>query len=180
MINNYDIGKGHVNSSKKILPEKTVEKLRTAQHFISIHLQSREGLEQLGILRTKRLLQADYSEWLVAQWLDLQLLENPVAKGFDAKDSQGRKYQIKGRVIQTLGDNTSFDFKTLRTKFDFLVGVLLSPSIRLLGLIRVDYETVKELANRNRGRYSFRLNQQALNDPRVERLFWNEFGLEVK
>ena len=92
------------------LPEKTVEKLRTAQHFISVHLQSREGLEQLGILRTKRLLQADYSEWLVSQWLDLKLLENPVAKGFDARDSQGRKYQIKGRVVKTLGDNTSFDF----------------------------------------------------------------------
>ena len=109
------------------LPEQTVEKLGTAQHFISVHLQSREGLEQLGILRTKRLLQADYSEWLVSQWLDLKLLENPVAKGFDARDSQGRKYQIKGRVVKTLGDNTSFDFKTLRNKFDFLVGVSTQP-----------------------------------------------------
>ena len=162
------------------LPEKTVEKLRTAQHFISVHLQSREGLEQLGILRTKRLLQADYSEWLVSQWLDLKLLENPVAKGFDARDSQGRKYQIKGRVVKTLGDNTSFDFKTLRNKFDFLVGVLLSPSMNLLGMIRVDYETVKAIANKNRGRYSFRLNRQALEPPSLERLFWNESGLELK
>ena len=58
-----------------------------------------------------------------------------MAKGFDARD-QGRKYQIKGRVVKTLGDNTSFDFKTLRNKFDFLVGVLLSPSMSLLGMIR--------------------------------------------
>ena len=163
----------------KKLSDKTVEKLLTAQHFISVHLQSREGLEQLGIL-TKRLLQADYSEWLVPQWLDLKLLENPVAKGFDARDSQGRKYQIKGRVVKTLGDNTSFDFKTLRNKFDFLVGVLLSPSMSLLGMIRVDYETVKALANKNQGRYSFRLNRQALEHPSLERLFWNESGLELK
>jgi len=83
-------------------------------------------------------------------------------------------------VVQALGDNTSFDFKTLRSKFDFLAGVLLSPSFQLLGLIRVDYDTVKELANKNRGRYSFRLNQQALDDPRLERLFWNETGFEIK
>ena len=163
----------------KNFSEETRTKLQTAEHFIAIHLQSRMGLEQLGILRTKRLLQADYSEWLVAEWLDLQLLDNPVAKGFDAKDSQGRKYQIKGRVVQALGDNTSFDFKTLRNKFDFLIGVLFSPALRMLGLIRVDYEIVKELANKNRGRYSFRLNQPALNDPRVEKLFWNEAGLEI-
>jgi len=165
---------------KNNLPVKTVEKLRTAQHFISVHLQSREGLEEFGMIRTKRLLQADYSEWLVSQWLDLKLLENPVAKGFDARDSQGRKYQIKGRVVKTLGDNTSFDFKTLRNKFDFLIGLLLSPSMTLLGMIRVDYETVKALGNKNRGRYSFRLNLQALEHPRLERLFWNESGLELK
>ena len=103
-----------------------------------------------------------------------------MAKGFDARDSQGRKYQIKGRVVKTLGDNTSFDFKTLRNKFDFLVGVLLSPSMTLLGMIRVDYETVKALANKNRGRYSFRLNRKALEHPSLERLFWNESGLELK
>jgi len=62
---------------------------------------------------------------------------------------------------------------------DFLIGVLFSPALRMLGLIRVDYEIVKELANKNRGRYSFRLNQPALNDPRVEKLFWNEAGLEI-
>ena len=165
--------------SNENLSEETRTKLQTAEHFIAIHLQSRLGLEQLGILRTKRLLQADYSEWLVAEWLDLKLLDNPVAKGFDAKDSKGRKYQIKGRVVQALGDNTSFDFKTLRNKFDFLIGVMFSPDLRVLGLIRVDYDTVKELANKNRGRYSFRLNQPALNDPRVEKLFWNEAGLEI-
>ncbi|MAA91642.1 MAG: hypothetical protein CL914_15835 [Deltaproteobacteria bacterium] len=162
------------------LPDETRAKLQIAEHFIAIHLQSHEGLEQLGILRTKRLLQADYSEWLVSQLLDIQLLDNPVAKGFDGTDSQGQKYQIKGRVVQALGDNTSFDFKTLRSKFDFLAGVLLSPSFQLLGLIRVDYDTVKKLANKNRGRYSFRLNQQALDDPRLERLFWNETGFEIK
>ena len=44
------------------LPDETRAKLQIAEHFIAIHLQSHEGLEQLGILRTKRLLQADYSE----------------------------------------------------------------------------------------------------------------------
>ncbi|MDP6730125.1 MAG: hypothetical protein QF675_09125, partial [SAR324 cluster bacterium] len=73
------------------LPDETRAKLQIAEHFIAIHLQSHEGLEQLGILRTKRLLQADYSEWLVSQLLDIQLLDNPVAKGFDGTDSQGQK-----------------------------------------------------------------------------------------
>jgi len=44
-----------------------------------------EILRDEGIVKTSKVV-ADYGEWLVAQKLNLQLVDNPNNKGFDAFD----------------------------------------------------------------------------------------------
>ena len=109
---------------------KDKEILSVARHLICCYLEARVGLKELGVLRTERSLQSDYAEWLVAHRLGLTLSENAVERGFDARDVQGKTYQIKSRIVNDLSASTSFDFHDIETRFDYLVAEpsVLSPN----------------------------------------------------
>ena len=77
------------------------EKQELAQYFIRSYIAARQGLKKLDVLRSERNLQGDYAEWLAAGLLDLKLMENTVEKGHDAVDKDGRRYQIKSRIVKT-------------------------------------------------------------------------------
>ena len=78
-----------------------------------------------GIVRSSNNPVADYAEQLVATKLGLTL-QTKSAKGYDAVDSEGRRYQIKAR--RRTPENQSTQLSQLRNldqkPFDFLVGVL--------------------------------------------------------
>ena len=100
------------------------KKLVLAKHLVSCYLSSREALKELNILRSERNLQGDYAEWLVSSYLNLELANSSVEKGFDAIDKNGFTYQIKSRIIANLNRNnrnTSFDIKNMNFKFDYLI-----------------------------------------------------------
>ena len=154
---------------------KTSQKRRLAQGFIQSYLAARQGLTDLGILRSERNLQGDYAEWLVAEMLGLRLASSMVQKGIDATDKQGRvSYQVKSRVVTTLEQNTSFDFATIATHFDYLVCVFFSPELEPLGVVRVPYEVVRELGVQNNNNFRFRWNKRTANDARIEKLLWTK------
>jgi hypothetical protein len=119
------------------------EKFRVAQALIRCYLGSRQGLSELRILRSERNLQGDYAEWLVAELLRLKLAESTIQKGYDATDRKGRTYQIKSRIVDSLAKNTSFDWRDINHRFDFLIGVFFSRSFEVLQIIRVPYEVGK-------------------------------------
>ncbi len=146
------------------------EDLPVAKHLIRCYLEARAGLQELGILRTGRSLQSDYAEWLVADRLGLTLSENPVERGFDATDPEGKTYQIKARVVSDLYAPTSFDFREIETRFDYLVGVFFDPSFEVLEMVRVPYEVVKELGSPTASTFRFRWNKSNAQDRRVERV----------
>ena len=152
--------------------EEDKETLESAKHLIRRYLDAREGLKQLGILRSGRTLQGDYAEWLVAHLLNLQLSESSVEKGVDAKDSQGRTYQIKSRIVSDLSSPTSFDFSNQKFRFDYLVAVFFSPEFDVLGILRVPYDVVMELGSQTSS--TFRLYWRGMSslDSRMEQLFW--------
>ena len=150
------------------------KKRELAQYFIRCYIAARQGLTKLAILRSERNLQGDYAEWLAAGLLGLQLAPSTIQKGFDAKDNEGNTYEIKSRIVRTLRQNTSFDFRRGEMQFDFLIGVFFSPSFDLLGVIRVPNQVVRELAVQNANRFSFRWNKQTTGDPRIEKPIWSE------
>jgi hypothetical protein len=148
------------------------EKLQLAQYFIRCYSASRQGLTQRGILRSERSLQGDYAEWLVAELLGLQLAPSGVQKGYDAIDVRGSKYQVKSRVVKSLLERTSFDFRSLDANFDHLACVFLSPLLDVLGILRVPYAAVCDHASTNRNSCRFRWNKATERDPRIEKLIW--------
>ena len=148
------------------------EKLELAQYFIRCYSASRQGLARLGILRSERSLQGDYAEWLVAELLGLQLAPSGVQKGYDAIGSDGAKYQIKSRVVASLTATTSFDFRTLESDFDHLIGVFFSPLLDVLGIIKAPYATVADHVSTNTNSVRFRWNRTTERDPRIEKLLW--------
>jgi hypothetical protein len=158
--------------------EEDKETLQSARHLIRRYLDAREGLKKLGILRSERTLQGDYAEWLVARLLDLQLSESSVEKGFDAKDSQARTYQIKSRIVSDLSSRTSFDLGNPEFRFDYLVAVFFSPGFDVLGILRVPYDVVIELGSQTSS--TFRLYWKGMSslDSRMERLTWSREGAD--
>jgi hypothetical protein len=153
----------------KITNSKT---FKLAQHFIKTHVYSREGLKELGILRSDVSLSAGYAEWIVAELLGLRLAESTVQKGYDAVNRKGQTYQIKSRTVKNLKQNTSFDITDIHNRFDYLIGVFFSKTLDLLGIIRVPYDAVVEMCRRNKNRNSFRWNKSVWSDSRIERLYW--------
>lgn len=150
------------------------EKKDLAQYFIRGCLSARQGLKKMGILRSERSLQGDYAEWLIEEMLCLNLTPTTIQKGYDAKDKYGRTYQIKSRLVKTLNSNTSFDFREIEAKFNFLICVFFSPTFELLGVVRVPYKVVKELRRENEQRFSFRWNRKIAGDRRIKKIFWKE------
>jgi len=174
-INNMDTD---LNPRYKLTNERlnavTKEKLDLAQDFIRCYIPSRQGLTKLGILRSGRILQSDYAEWLAAELLGLRLASNAVQKGYDATDKNGCTYQIKSRIVKAPNLRTSFDFKNIDEKFDYLLGLFFSSTFDLLGIVRVPYKVVGELGNQTRNRFSFRWNNRIAKDPRIDKLFWQD------
>jgi hypothetical protein len=148
--------------------------LAVASHLIACYLASRAGLKQLGILRTERTLQGDYAEWLVANLLNLKLSASTIEKHIDAVDAEGKSYQIKSRIVSTMSQSTSFDFRSSDLKFDLLIAVFFDEAFDILAILRVPLKTVIELSHTNAHRFSFRWNRACANDARVERLFWRD------
>ena len=66
-----------------------------ARYFIRCYLAARQGLTNLGVLRSERNLQGDYAEWLVTHLLGLQLMPSSVHKGFDATDAHRQTYALR-------------------------------------------------------------------------------------
>jgi hypothetical protein len=150
-----------------------------AQHFIRCYTAARQGLSELGILRSERNLQGDYAEWLAAGLFGLQLVPNPVQKGFDAHDARGLRYQIKSRMVKHLFQPTSFDFAAITEPFDYLVCAFFSPSFELLGLVKVTHAVVRERGVHNAAGFRFRWNRRTAGDARIERIIWSQTSSET-
>jgi len=69
-----------------------VKELLQLQASITKELKSR------GVVRTQNNPLGDYTEWLVAKALDLELEANSKA-GYDGVDKNGTRVQIKGRRV---------------------------------------------------------------------------------
>ncbi len=153
------------------LNEDAKEKAELAQYFINCYISARQGLKKLGILRTERYLQADYAEWIAKEILNLKFTYNPEIKTYVVTDKEGNTYHIKSRMVKSLDDNTSFDFQDVNSKFDYMIGIFFSPTLDILGIIRVPYNAFVELGSQTQTTFRFRWNKQTAKDSRVEWLW---------
>lgn len=106
-----------------------------------------EELKSRGIVRSRNNPVADYSEWIVSKALSLSLQSNS-NKGFDAVDSLGVRYQIKGRRLHP--SNPSRQLSVIRSLdsngFDFLVGVLFNEDFLITEAYKIPHDVTHKYA----------------------------------
>jgi hypothetical protein len=103
-----------------------------------------DELKRRGIVRSRNNPVADYAEWLVSKAFNLNLQPNSNS-GFDAIDSNGVKYQIKGRRLHP--SNQSRQLGVIRNlkakKFDFLIGVIFDKDFSVLEAYKIPHRLIK-------------------------------------
>jgi hypothetical protein len=115
--------------------------------LLQLHALIVDELKRREVVRTKNNPIGDYTEWLVAKALNLQLARNS-SVGYDGKDVNGIKYQIKGRRL-TLG-NKSRQLSAIRNlagkDFDVLVGLIFDETYQILIAVQIPHAVVEEYA----------------------------------
>lgn len=138
--------------------------------LLRLYAEVLEELRHRGITRSTNNPAADYTEHLVSTKLGLTLGGNS-ASGFDAVDSDGRRYQIKGRRLTP--QNPSTKLSAIRNlpgrPFDFLIAVVYRPDFTVDYAAQVPYEIVVALAkySKHTNAYRFFMRRSVLNDARV-------------
>lgn len=104
-------------------------------------------LQDRKVVRSKNNPTGDYAEWLVSTRLGLRLAP-PSAKGYDATDDQGARYQIKARRVTT--NNPSTQLGVIRTleaaDFEALVAVLFAEDWSVLRAVVIPHARIAAFA----------------------------------
>lgn len=113
--------------------------------LLALHVAISEELRERGILRSANNPTGDLAEYLFCTafgWIQ----ENNSAKAFDARDDDGKRYQIKGRRIHRR--NKSRQLSAIRSLdgFDSLAAVLFDDSYRVLRAALIPPEIVLDCA----------------------------------
>ncbi len=104
-------------ASDSLIPDLIArQKFAVARHLVACYHASRAGLKELQIIRSDRNIQGELAEWVAAQHFGLTLSTSQVQKHVDAVDPvTNDRYQIKARVVKSLSESTSFDFRSVRS-----------------------------------------------------------------
>jgi hypothetical protein len=106
-----------------------------------------DELRRREVVRSSNNPVADYAEFLVARALRLKLLRSSNT-GCDAVDSNGKRYEVKGRRVTK--HNPSTQLSVIRQldscHFDFLAGVLFDEDFSILRACLVPHEAVRRMA----------------------------------
>lgn len=104
-------------------------------------------LRQRGVVRSFNNPAADIAEWLGAKAFGLTL-ENASAKGYDALDSDGKRYQIKSRRITP--ENPSTQLGVMRdladAHFDFLLAIYFEEDFQVRAAYLIEHGAVVQHA----------------------------------
>lgn len=116
---------------------------------------------------------ADVAEWLVSTNLGLTLAKNS-AKGFDALDASGTRYQIKARWLAT--PRSSKQMSALRdleeSPFDQLIAVMFDKDFNVAYAAQMHLEFVRQNSKHVERTNSYRFNftRSMLTAPDVQDL----------
>lgn len=143
----------------------------TAKELLQLHSSIIDELKLRKIVRTKNNPVGDYTEWLVAKGLRLELAGNSSA-GYDGTDSEGLKIQIKGRRITP--DNKSRQLSAIRKlkekAFDQLAAVIFNENYEIIDAVLIPHEVIEEYATYRShvNAHILHLKGPILNDPRIK------------
>ena len=127
-------------------------------------------LQHRGVVRTKNNPLGDYTEWLVANSLQLELEANSKA-GYDGTDKNGARYQIKGRRVTA--KNKSRQLGVIRNyeskDFDILIAVIYNEDFNVIEAVSIPHEVISSYARftKHANGHMLILKGAILDDPRI-------------
>jgi hypothetical protein len=143
----------------------------TDKELLRLQASATDELKSRGIVRTQNNPLGDYTEWLVARALGLELQANSRA-GYDGISRDGFRVQIKGRRITS--KNSSRQLSAIRKyaskDFDALAAVIYDESFDVIEALLIPHEVVGEYASYREyvNAHILILKGPILSDPRVQ------------
>lgn len=145
----------------------------TISELLQAHGAVIDELQRRGVVRSKNNPTGDYAEWLASIGLGLTLLRNAAA-GFDATDSEGVRYQIKGRRISS--GHSSTQLGVIRNldacDFDFLIAIVFSADWQILRAAKIPHGVVSKLATfrKHQNGHIMHMRPSVMTEPGVENI----------
>ena len=143
----------------------------TVNELLRQHTAIIDELKRRKIVRTPNNPIGDYTEWLVAKGLGLELAGNS-STGYDGIDADGVKIQIKGRRITP--ENKSRQLGAIRKlkekDFDQLAAVIFDEKFEIIDAVLIPHEVIEEYATYRShvNAHILHLKGPILNDPRIK------------
>lgn len=150
--------------------------LKTMQdsELLRLYAELMEELRNREIIRTGNNPVADYAEKLAVKHLRLRRIGKE-EKGYDALDSEGTRYQIKGRRITR--HNKSRQLSVIRNLdeklFDYMIAVIFDEVFNAKEIWKIPYEFVKEHSKWSKQQNGYILHARPdvlTSDKRVKRV----------
>ena len=131
------------------------------------YARSIDTLYARGVIRTRNVVGC-YAEYLFARALRWKL-ESNAARGFDARDSEGCRYQIKARRITRLNKSTQLGDLPAGTQqeFDTLAAIVFEEDFTVLRAALIPAGTLVGMRTKNVKRPRFHLRESVMNAPDV-------------
>lgn len=143
----------------------------TDKELLQLQASATNELKARGIVRTQNNPLGDYTEWLVAKALDLELQANSKT-GYDGVSKDGIRIQIKGRRITPT--NNSRQLSAIRKydekDFDALAAVIYDEHFNIIEALLIPHEVVGEYASYHEqvNAHILILKGTILSDPRIQ------------
>jgi hypothetical protein len=125
--------------------KKTELKSLTVRQLLSLFADVVDELQERGVTHSTNNPIANYSEYLVKKALSLTIMAESNL-GYDAVDSQGKKYEIKGR--RPTAKNKSRQLSQIRgldkKHFDYLIGIIYLEDLSVFKACVIPHEVVQK------------------------------------
>ncbi len=145
----------------------------TSSELLVMFSRIMDELKLRGVVRSFNNPVADYCESLVAFALQLRLERNS-HQGYDAVDSAGMRYQIKGRLIRN--SDSLHQLSVIRSleaqEFDFLVAVLFDPNFSVIEAYKIPHSLVAKYSRFSEHQHGniLRIKGKIVEDRGVEKI----------
>ena len=146
-------------------------KERSIKELLQLQAAATNELKKRDVVRTQNNPLGDYTEWLVAKAMGLELAANSKA-GYDGIDPTGIRIQIKGRRITQ--QNKSRQLSAIRKydekDFDALVAVIFDENFDIVDAVLVPHELVGKYASYREhvNAHILFIKEPLLSDPAVK------------
>lgn len=143
----------------------------SVKELLQLQASATNELKARGVVRTQNNPLGDYTEWLVARALNLELQANSKA-GYDGVGKDGLRVQIKGRRVTPTNNSRQLSAirKYAERDFDVLAAVIYDERFEIIEALLIPHEVVGEYASYREhvNAHILILKGPILSDPRVQ------------